>query len=192
MNGESQTGNAGGRSRPQPFLAGTGNVVYNKSCRTGPLTHGRRGERRRPPMEAKVTFSQGLQFVGRADSGHALVMDGPVRVGGSDSAPRPSELLLLALAGCTGMDVISILRQRGAEGGSPRPLRETRRNLCHPWGGDRSGGCAARHPAVGGEILQRGGNSPRRRGDHQRLRDLPPRRSLNPGLRVRTPSAAQL
>lgn len=63
-------------------------------------------------MEAKVTFSQGLQFVGQADSGHALVMDGPVRVGGSDSAPRPSELLLLALAGCTGMDVISILRKK--------------------------------------------------------------------------------
>jgi putative redox protein len=63
-------------------------------------------------MEAKVTFSQGLQFVGRADSGHALVMDGPVRVGGSDSAPRPSELLLLALAGCTGMDVVSILRKK--------------------------------------------------------------------------------
>ncbi len=63
-------------------------------------------------MRARVTFSEGLRFIGEADSGHAVVMDGPRGVGGADSAPRPSELLLLALAGCTAMDVVSILRKK--------------------------------------------------------------------------------
>ena len=63
-------------------------------------------------MEAKVTLCGGLKFVGEADSGHAVVMDGAPGFGGDDTAARPSELLLLALAGCTGMDVISILRKK--------------------------------------------------------------------------------
>lgn len=63
-------------------------------------------------MEAKVVLSGGMRFVGHADSGHAVIMDAPVDGGGEDSAPRPSELLLLGLAGCTGMDVISILRKK--------------------------------------------------------------------------------
>jgi putative redox protein len=63
-------------------------------------------------MKATVTCTEGLLFTGSADSGHSIVMDGPERAGGSDSAPRPSELLLLSLAGCTGMDVISILRKK--------------------------------------------------------------------------------
>ena len=63
-------------------------------------------------MKATVTCTEGLLFTGHADSGHSVVMDGPEHAGGSDSAPRPSELLLLSLAGCTGMDVISILRKK--------------------------------------------------------------------------------
>lgn len=63
-------------------------------------------------MQAKVRFDEGLRFVGTADSGHAVVMDGAPRAGGADSAARPSELLLLGLAGCTAMDVISILRKK--------------------------------------------------------------------------------
>ncbi|HEY5998560.1 MAG TPA: OsmC family protein [bacterium] len=63
-------------------------------------------------MEAKVTFCGGMRFVGQADSGHAVVMDTGESSGGLDSAVRPNELLLLGLAGCTGMDVISILRKK--------------------------------------------------------------------------------
>ena len=63
-------------------------------------------------MEAKVTFCGGMRFVGQADSGHAVVMDTTVAGGGLDSAVRPSELLLIGLAVCTGMDVISILRKK--------------------------------------------------------------------------------
>ncbi len=63
-------------------------------------------------MDAKVTFCSGMQFVGQADSGHAVVMDAGADAGGGNSAVRPSELLLIGLAGCTGMDVISILSKK--------------------------------------------------------------------------------
>ena len=63
-------------------------------------------------MEARVTWCGGMRLVGQADSGHAVVMDGAPAAGGLDSAPRPSELLVLGLAGCTGMDVLSILRKK--------------------------------------------------------------------------------
>ncbi|RMG75239.1 MAG: OsmC family peroxiredoxin [Nitrospirae bacterium] len=45
-------------------------------------------------------------------SGHSVVMDGDPEVGGDDTAPRPTELVLMGLGGCTGMDVISILRKK--------------------------------------------------------------------------------
>jgi putative redox protein len=63
-------------------------------------------------MEAKVTLCGGMRFVGQADSGHAVVMDTTAANGGADGAVRPNELLLIGLAGCTGMDVISILRKK--------------------------------------------------------------------------------
>lgn len=64
---------------------------------------------------AKVTYVQGLQFVGEATSGHAIVMDGDPEVGGHDTGLRPTELLLVALGGCSGMDVISILTKKRQE-----------------------------------------------------------------------------
>jgi putative redox protein len=62
-------------------------------------------------MEAKVSLCGGMRR-GQADSGHAVVMDAAAPEGGLNSAVRPSELLLIGLAGCTGMDVISILRKK--------------------------------------------------------------------------------
>lgn len=63
-------------------------------------------------MQAKVTLVDGLQFVGEASSGHAIVMDGDPRLGGANTGIRPSELLLVGVGGCSGMDVISILRKK--------------------------------------------------------------------------------
>ena len=48
-------------------------------------------------------------------NGHTIIMDGPERVGGEDNGPIPKPLVLTALSGCTGMDVISILRKAGHE-----------------------------------------------------------------------------
>jgi len=66
-------------------------------------------------MEAKVKYVDGLQFVGEASSGHALVMDGDTKFGGSNTAVRPTELLLIGLGGCSGMDVVSILKKKQQE-----------------------------------------------------------------------------
>ena len=66
-------------------------------------------------MQANVKFVDGLQFVGEASSGHAIIMDGDPEFGGSDTGIRPSELLLVGIAGCSGMDVISILRKKKQE-----------------------------------------------------------------------------
>lgn len=63
-------------------------------------------------MSIKVKYTDGLQFVGESDSGHAIVMDGTPDVGGADTGMRPMELLLVSLGGCSGMDVISILKKK--------------------------------------------------------------------------------
>ena len=62
--------------------------------------------------KAKITYVNGMQFVGEADSGHAIVMDGTPDVGGRDTGLRPMELLLIGLGGCSGMDVVSILKKK--------------------------------------------------------------------------------
>ncbi|MDH7515599.1 MAG: OsmC family protein [Bacteroidota bacterium] len=54
----------------------------------------------------------GITFSGKTDSGHWLTMDGPVEFGGRNAGIRPKELLLLAVAGCTGSDVASILAKK--------------------------------------------------------------------------------
>ncbi len=61
---------------------------------------------------AKITLVEGMQFSGKADSGHEVVMDAPASVGGNDKGSRPMELLLISFGGCSGMDVISILRKK--------------------------------------------------------------------------------
>ncbi|MBI5296088.1 MAG: OsmC family protein [Chloroflexi bacterium] len=63
-------------------------------------------------MEAKLSWKEKMTFVGVADSGHEVRIDTDPGVGGDDTAARPMELIALGLAGCTGMDVISILRKK--------------------------------------------------------------------------------
>jgi len=63
-------------------------------------------------LTAKVTYIKGMQFVGDTESGHALVMDADPSDGGQNIGPRPMELLLAGAGGCSGMDVISILKKK--------------------------------------------------------------------------------
>lgn len=44
-------------------------------------------------------------------NGHTVVMDAPEKSGGEDSAPIPKPFVLTALSGCTGMDVVALLRK---------------------------------------------------------------------------------
>jgi len=48
-------------------------------------------------------------------NGHTLIMDAPERVGGEDIGPIPKPFVLTALSGCTGMDIVSILRKAQKE-----------------------------------------------------------------------------
>ncbi len=59
-------------------------------------------------MKAKLIWVNDLQFLGVSPSGHGIAIDSPE---GTNTAPSPMELLLIALGGCTGMDVVSILKK---------------------------------------------------------------------------------
>ncbi len=48
-------------------------------------------------------------------SGHSVMMDSTPAGGGEDKGSRPKELMLAALAGCSGMDVVSILKKMRVE-----------------------------------------------------------------------------
>ncbi len=61
---------------------------------------------------AYVKQIKGVTFIGKTDSNHWVTMDGPEQFGGSDAGTRPKELILLALAGCTGSDVAVILGKK--------------------------------------------------------------------------------
>ena len=61
--------------------------------------------------KARVKWVENLKFIGDAPSGHSIAMDGPKEPGGDDSAIHPGEMTLLALGGCTGIDVVSILKK---------------------------------------------------------------------------------
>ncbi len=63
-------------------------------------------------IEAKVTLVKDMQFRGTASSGHTLTMDADNEAGGANAGFRPMELLLVGFGGCSGMDVISILRKK--------------------------------------------------------------------------------
>jgi putative redox protein len=62
-------------------------------------------------MKARVQWVGGALMVGEAGSGHALVMDGPPDNGGRNLGPRPMEMLLIGMGGCTEFDVVHILRK---------------------------------------------------------------------------------
>jgi len=63
-------------------------------------------------VEAKVTLVKDMLFSGKASSGHTLNMDADDEAGGHNDGFRPMELLLVGFGGCSGMDVISILRKK--------------------------------------------------------------------------------
>jgi putative redox protein len=61
---------------------------------------------------AKVVWRERLTFDAMASNGHRLVIDSSKATGGDEQGPTPVELLLIALAGCTAMDVVSILQKK--------------------------------------------------------------------------------
>ncbi len=66
-------------------------------------------------MKARVKWVEGMTYLAESDSGHALVMDGAPELGGRNLGPRPMEMLLLGMGGCTAIDVIHILKKARQE-----------------------------------------------------------------------------
>lgn len=63
-------------------------------------------------MKATVNWNSGMNFTGVANSGFAVQMDAEAALGGNDNGVRPMEMIALGLAGCTSMDIISILQKK--------------------------------------------------------------------------------
>lgn len=65
-------------------------------------------------MKATVRWGNGMRFMGTPESGARITLDALPEHGGSGQGPSPMETVLLALGGCTGMDVVSILQKMRA------------------------------------------------------------------------------
>ncbi len=65
-------------------------------------------------MKIQLKQVEGNTYVGKGESNHWVSIDASPNSGGSDAGTRPMELLLIALAGCTAMDVESILKKKRA------------------------------------------------------------------------------
>jgi putative redox protein len=66
-------------------------------------------------MKSTIRWQGDMAFSGMTPSGHELRMDGAKEIGGQNSGPRPTELLLYSLAGCTGIDIVMILKKMRLE-----------------------------------------------------------------------------
>ena len=62
-------------------------------------------------MHATVTVTADNALLGSSDSGHQVTMDMAPDLGGQNQGPRPMEMLLLGMGGCTLIDVMFILRK---------------------------------------------------------------------------------
>ena len=62
-------------------------------------------------MQSRVKLVEGMTFMAESGSGHAMVLDASPDIGGRNLGPRPMELLLMGLGGCTSIDVMLILRK---------------------------------------------------------------------------------
>jgi putative redox protein len=62
-------------------------------------------------VKARIKWAQDMMFIGESGSGHAVVMDGAPEFGGRNLGPRPMEMMLLGLGGCSAFDVVLILKR---------------------------------------------------------------------------------
>jgi len=64
------------------------------------------------PSVVRVKWIDGMRFVATDSVGHSIVMDASKQAGGEGSGFSPLQLLLAALGGCTGIDVVDIMRKQ--------------------------------------------------------------------------------
>lgn len=63
-------------------------------------------------MQIHLRHLDGMRFEGTNEQGHRVVFDGSPAIGGEDAGPRPMQMVLMALAACSGIDVVMILRKQ--------------------------------------------------------------------------------
>jgi putative redox protein len=66
-------------------------------------------------MNLTTEWKGNMEFSVKTESGHNMTLDASEQSGGYDKGVRPKELLLVGLSGCTGMDVVSILKKMKVE-----------------------------------------------------------------------------
>ena len=62
-------------------------------------------------MKTCIQWKGNVSFLAESGSGHRVLMDGPPENGGQNLGPRPMEMMLMGLGGCTTFDVIFILKK---------------------------------------------------------------------------------
>ena len=62
-------------------------------------------------IKAKLEWKEKMQFVGQAGNSPSITLDNP----DGKTGPTPMEMVLLGIAGCTAMDVISIMKKKRAD-----------------------------------------------------------------------------
>ncbi len=62
-------------------------------------------------MKVRIKLVEDVSFLAQSESGHSILMDGPVDGGGKNMGPRPMEAVLMGTGGCTAYDVVHILRK---------------------------------------------------------------------------------
>ena len=122
-------------------------------------------------MEAKVDWKGRLTFTGTADFGFSVQLGAKAAVGGDDDGFRPMELIAMGLAGCTAMDVISILRKKRQDVTEfevqvhveraeehPKVFTEAGDRLFYYWSRCGRNRCAASDWAIGASLLPGSGD----------------------------------
>jgi putative redox protein len=62
-------------------------------------------------MKSCIKWQGGVSFSGESESGHSVLMDGAPEAGGKNLGPRPMEMILMGVGGCTSFDVVMILKK---------------------------------------------------------------------------------
>jgi putative redox protein len=83
-------------------------------------------------MELTINWKEKMAFSGVTPSGHEITMDASPEFGGESLGATPMELLLSSVAGCTGIDIISILHKMRLEPSSFQMDVNGKRTDAHP------------------------------------------------------------
>ena len=66
-------------------------------------------------MKTRIKWNGNVSFLAESGSGHSIMMDGAPEAGGQNLGPRPMEMMLMGLGGCTTFDVVLILKKSRQE-----------------------------------------------------------------------------